>query len=72
MSTTIRRLTAIGCTAALVSGLTASAVARPPAPKDDPLVRAFENVSRSTTWTKTGSMRLDFNTHHPAGHGGRR
>ncbi len=65
MSTTIRRLTAIGCTAALVSGLTASAVARPPAPKDDPLVRAFDNVSRSTTWTKTGSMRLDFNTHHP-------
>jgi Family of unknown function (DUF6454) len=32
---------------------------------DDPLVTTFENVSRSTGWQQTGSLRLDFDTHHP-------
>jgi len=62
-----RRLTSISCAAALVLGLSAAATARTGTPPedDDPLVGAFENVSRSTTWTKTGTLRLDFNTHHP-------
>lgn len=62
-----RRLASLSCATALVVGLTTAASARGDAPtaSDDPLVGAFENVSRSTTWTNTGSLRLDFNTHHP-------
>ncbi|KRE96249.1 hypothetical protein ASG76_04240 [Nocardioides sp. Soil774] len=62
-----RRLTSLSCAAVLVLGLSAAASARTGAPTadDDPLVDTFENVSRSTTWTKTGTVRLDFNTHHP-------
>jgi hypothetical protein len=51
----------------MVVGLTTAATARPPGSGDDPLVRAFENVSRTTNWTKTGSLRLGFDTHHPQG-----
>ncbi|MFM6848989.1 MAG: DUF6454 family protein [Terrabacter sp.] len=62
-----RRLTSLSSVAVLVLGLGAAASARTaaPTPDDDPLVGAFENVTRSTTWTRTGALRLDFNTHHP-------
>ena len=42
-----------------------TALGTSPVPTDDPLVGSFSHVTRSTTWQKTGSMRLDFNTFHP-------
>lgn len=61
------RLTAAACAAGLLLAGSVAATARDSAPQvaDDPLVAAFENVSRSTTWTRTGALQLDFNTHHP-------
>ena len=45
-------------------GFTSALGAAPPA-TDAPLVGAFANVTRSTTWQKTGSIRLDFDTFPP-------
>ena len=61
------RLASLVCATAVVVGVSTAATARNSAPTtpDDPLVVAVENVSRSTSWTRTGSLRLDFNTHHP-------
>jgi len=56
------------CAAAVIvagSGVAAALPGDGPRPADDPLVETFQNVSRSTVWQKTGSMQLDFNTHHP-------
>lgn len=70
----LRPLAATLVAVTLVSGLTAAATARDIAsraaqasPRDESLARTFENVSRSTTWTRTGTQRLDFDTFHPQG-----
>jgi len=36
-------------------------------PRDEVLVTAFNNVSRSTTWTTTATIPLSFDTFHPQG-----
>ena len=61
------RTASVVCALAVVvtSGGMATALRSAPAPADDPLVDSFQNVSRGTAWEKTGSLRLDFNTHHP-------
>ena len=62
------RLASLICATTLVAGLGAAASAARDSgssTQDEPLASAFQNVSRSTTWTKTGTQRLDFNTHHP-------
>ena len=65
------RTASLVCAAAtLVAGATsASALQAEPAhraPKsDDALVQTFDNVSRSTAWTRTATLDLDFETHHP-------
>ncbi len=48
-----------------MSGLTASAVARPPAPKRRPAGPDLRERLAQHPWTRTGSLRLDFDTHHP-------
>ena len=65
------RTASLVCAAAtLVAGATsASALQAGPvhrAPKsDDALVQTFDNVSRNTAWTRTATLDLDFETHHP-------
>jgi hypothetical protein len=65
------RTASLVCAAAtLVAGATsASALQAEPAHRapmgDDALVRTFEYVSRSTTWTRTATLDLDFETFHP-------
>jgi hypothetical protein len=65
------RTAVLVCAAAtLVAGTTsASALRAGPAHRapesDDGLVQAFDNVSRSTAWTRTATLDLDFETHHP-------
>jgi hypothetical protein len=61
--------TTVVSAALLVAGVAVSATARDSGtgPQDESLVGAFENVSRSTAWTPTGTLPLDFNTHHPQG-----
>ena len=51
-----------GATAA--SALQAGPVHRAPN-SDDALVQTFDNLSRSTAWTRTATLDLDFETHHP-------
>jgi hypothetical protein len=63
----VRTASLLGAATAVVAGTGAAALAGAPAVADDPLVESFQNVSRSTAWEKTGSLRLDFNTHHPQG-----
>lgn len=61
------RTASLLCAVAVVatgSGV-ATALGTAPTASDDPLVESFQDVSRSTAWRKTGSLRLDFNTHHP-------
>ena len=61
------RTASLICAATAILAGSGLAAALPGAPRraDEPLAKTFENVSRSTVWKKTGSMRLDFNTHHP-------
>jgi hypothetical protein len=65
------RTASLVCAAAtLVVGATsASALQAGPAHRapdsDDALVQTFDNVSRSTAWTRTATLDLDFETHHP-------
>jgi hypothetical protein len=68
MNRSIVTASAVVSAALLLTGLTAAS-ARDSAtqPQDEALVGTFQNVSRSTTWTPTGALRLDFNTHHPQG-----
>ena len=51
-----------GATAA--SALQAGPVHRAP-DSDDALVHTFDNLSRNTAWTRTATLDLDFETHHP-------
>lgn len=64
------RLASVVCAAVLAgAGVTAAAAQPQQAPgaagQDETLVAAFDNVSRSTAWTRTDTINLDFNTHHP-------
>lgn len=63
------RTASLLCALAVVAAGTGAATAldRPSSDRDrdDKLVTSFQNVSRSTVWQKTGTQRLDFNTHHP-------
>lgn len=76
---TIRSLS-LACAAATVAALAVPASAAPPAApttqaaqaarvqaqgRDAALVRAFDDVSRSTVWTRTETLDLDFDTFHP-------
>lgn len=64
------RLASTLCAAVLLGAGATAAVAQPDPPAreaghDEDLVAAFENVSRSTAWTLTDTIDLEFNTHHP-------
>jgi hypothetical protein len=61
------RLASLLCatTAVFATATAASAVQSAPAPTDDPLVQAFSNTTRSTAWTRTATITLDFPTFHP-------
>ncbi|MGH3383906.1 MAG: DUF6454 family protein [Nocardioidaceae bacterium] len=65
------RTASVVCAAAtLIAGATSvSALQTGPAhgaPRsDNPLVQTFANVSRSTAWTRTATLDLDFETYHP-------
>jgi hypothetical protein len=66
----LRTASLVRAAAILVAGATsASALQAGPthrAPEsDDALVQTFDNVSRSTAWTRTATLDLDFETHHP-------
>ena len=64
----LRTASLLSAAAVIVAGTGAASALEPPAGSaDEPLAASFENTSRSTAWQKTGSMRLDFNTHHPQG-----
>lgn len=68
MNPSIATAASVVTAAVLLTGLTsATAADRATQPQDEALVGTFQNVSRSTTWTPTGALRLDFNTHHPQG-----
>ena len=65
------RTASLVCAAAtLVAGATSAAALQVgPAHRaphsDDALVQTFENVSRSTVWSRTATLDLDFETYHP-------
>lgn len=65
------RTASLVCAAAtLVAGATSAAAlqvgpAHRAPDSDDALVQTFENVSRSTAWTRTATLDLDFETYHP-------
>lgn len=65
------RTASLVCAAAtLVAGATSAAALQVgPAHRaphsDDALVQTFENVSRSTAWSRTATLDLDFETYHP-------
>jgi len=65
------RTASLVCAAAtLVAGATSAAAlqvgpAHRAPERDDALVQTFENVSRSTAWTRTATLDLDFETYHP-------
>ena len=65
------RTASLVCAAAtlVVSATSAAALQVGPAhrapERDDALVQTFENVSRSTVWTRTATLDLDFETYHP-------
>ena len=65
------RTASLVCAAAtlVVSATSAAALQVGPAhrapERDDALVQTFENVSRSTAWTRTATLDLDFETYHP-------
>ena len=65
----LRNASLLCAAATLVAGTTsASALQTGPTHRpagDDPLVQTFDNVSRSTVWTRTAALDLDFETHHP-------
>ena len=58
------------CALVIAGAAVTAASAQPQQPpraaeRDDALVATFDNVSRSTAWTRTETIDLDFNTHHP-------
>lgn len=63
------RIASVACTLSLIAGGTAAAtaLAGPAATplSDEALVQTFENVSRNTTWTRTATIPLAFDTFHP-------
>jgi hypothetical protein len=65
-----RTATLLSACAALVAGATsasalpAGSAHRAPA-SDEALIKTFDNVSRSTAWTRTRTIDLDFETYHP-------
>jgi hypothetical protein len=65
------RTASLACAAATVMAITTSAAATQPEPvtrtpdKNESLVHAFNNVSRSTGWNHTETIDLDFETYHP-------
>ena len=64
------RTASLVCAAAtlLAAATSASALQAGPAHRaqgNDALVQTFDNVSRSTAWTRTATLDLDFETHHP-------
>lgn len=66
----LRNASLVCAAATLVASATsAAAVQVGPAHRapdsDDALVQTFENVSRSTAWTRTATIDLDFETYHP-------
>ncbi len=66
----LRTASRLCAAATLVAGATSAAALQVGpahrAPKsDDALVQTFENVSRSTAWTRTATLDLDFETYHP-------
>ena len=65
------RLASFVCAAVLAgAGVTAAAAQPQQAPgaagQDEALVAAFDNVSRSTAWTRTDTINLDFSVCAPA------
>jgi hypothetical protein len=68
MNPSIATAASVVTAAVLLTGLTsATAADQATQPQDESLVGTFQDVSRSTTWTPTGALRLDFDTHHPQG-----
>lgn len=66
----VRLASAICATVIAGVAATGAAAAQPQATPgaaghDEALVAAFDNVSRSTAWTRTDTIDLGFNTHHP-------
>lgn len=65
------RTASLVCAAVTLVGVATSASALQPGPAgraqegDEALVETFDNVSRSTAWTRTATLDLDFETHHP-------
>jgi len=54
----------------LLGGSAAGSAADPidrAAPRDEPLVRVFQNLDRDTAWQLAGQVALDFPTYHPQG-----
>lgn len=68
MNPSIATAASVVSAAVMLTGLTtATADDSTTQPQDEALVGTFQNVSRGTTWTPTGALRLDFDTHHPQG-----
>lgn len=66
MRTPMRTLPAAALAASLaVAAAVPSTAAAVKRDQDDALVSTFADVTRSTPWTKTSSIRLPFDAHHP-------
>ena len=65
------RTTALACAGTTLVAVAAStgtlqaAPAKPAQESNETLVRTFDDVSRDTVWTRTRTIDLDFETHHP-------
>lgn len=59
-------LSVLALTTSTTATLSTAASGREDAPpRDAALAATVQDVSRSTVWTRTGALRLDFDTHHP-------